>query len=70
MRKLVLLISAIALLSSCHIYKAYERPEVNTQGLYRDTLVSSDTLNFGKSSLAGSFPGYCLADFDRARIEE
>lgn len=47
MRKLVLLISAIALLSSCHIYKAYERPEVNTQGLYRDTLVSSDTLNFG-----------------------
>lgn len=47
MRKLVLLIPAIALLSSCHIYKAYERPEVNTQGLYRDTLVSSDTLNFG-----------------------
>lgn len=59
MKKLVVLITAIGLLSSCHIYKAYERPEVNTQGLYRnalphidtlstsDTLAFSDTLNFG-----------------------
>lgn len=47
---------AIALLSSCHLYKAYERPQVETQGLYRDTvaigdsdtLTSSDTLNLGR----------------------
>ena len=44
---------AAALLSSCHIYKAYDRPEdIVAQGLYRDTAVvndtlASDTANFG-----------------------
>ncbi len=43
-----------ALLSSCHIYKSYDRPEeLRTNGLYRDTLESGnsmlgeDTANFG-----------------------
>lgn len=43
-----------ALLSSCHIYKSYDRPEeIRTNGLYRDTLESGnsmlgeDTANFG-----------------------
>ncbi len=44
---------AAALLSSCHIYKAYDRPEdITAEGLYRDTVAGSDTLasdttNFG-----------------------
>ena len=43
---------ATALLSSCHIYKSYERPEVQTAGVYRDTVsvndtLVSDTVNFG-----------------------
>lgn len=44
---------ASALLSSCHIYKTYDRPEdIMTAGLYRDTLAANDTLvsdtaNFG-----------------------
>ena len=43
---------ATALLSSCHIYKSYERPQVETSGMYRDTVSVSDTLvsdtaNFG-----------------------
>ena len=43
---------ATALLSSCHIYKSYERPEVQTAGVYRDTVsvndtLVSDTANFG-----------------------
>ena len=44
---------ATALLSSCHIYKAYDRPEdISAEGLYRDTALvnsaaASDTTNFG-----------------------
>lgn len=41
-----------ALLSGCHIYKPYTRPEVDTKGLYRDPVsatdtLSSDTVNMG-----------------------
>ena len=44
---------ATALLSSCHIYKSYDRPEdMTTAGLYRDTAsvndtLAADTANFG-----------------------
>ena len=44
---------ATDLLSSCHIYKSYDRPEdITTAGLYRDTVAGGDTLvadtaNFG-----------------------
>lgn len=44
MRKLVLFMMMVAMFGSCHIYKAYERPEVDTQGLFRDTLSTADTL--------------------------
>jgi len=45
--------AAALLLDSCGLYKKYERPEVNAQGLVRDitsdadTLVVSDTTSFG-----------------------
>ena len=51
--KIITLMCASALLSSCHIYKTYDRPEdILTQGLYRDTAAVNDTLvsdtaNFG-----------------------
>lgn len=57
MRKLIWLIAAIALLSSCHIYKAYERPEVKTEGLYRDDLSNtccSDSFSMGLDTTASS----------------
>lgn len=43
---------ATALLSSCHIYKSYERPKVKTADMYRDTAsvnntLASDTANMG-----------------------
>lgn len=47
------MLCATALLSSCHIYKSYDRPDdIQTAGLYRDTLstgdtLASDTANFG-----------------------
>ena len=51
--KIITLMCATALLSSCHIYKAYDRPEdISAEGLYRDTAIvnntlASDTANFG-----------------------
>ena len=56
MKKLPLLLmitATIVLTNSCRLYKHYERPSVNDEGLYRDTLnnadtlVVTDTLNFG-----------------------
>lgn len=56
MKKQIIAMCATALLSSCHIYKAYERPDsIDTSGLYRDpvstvdTLIS-DTVNIGNLS--------------------
>lgn len=40
------------LLSSCHIYKQYSRPEVDTQGLYRDPVSTTDTLVSDTSNMA------------------
>ena len=51
--KIITLMCATSLLSSCHIYKAYDRPEdISAEGLYRDTAtvngtLESDTTNFG-----------------------
>ena len=52
-KQIITLMCATALLSSCHIYKSYDRPEdITAAGLYRDTTVVNDTLaadtaNFG-----------------------
>ncbi len=53
MKKILTMVLATALVSSCGLYNKYERPEVNTKGLVRDavsptdTLVATDTLSFG-----------------------
>lgn len=41
-----------ALLSSCHIYKQYDRPEVDAQGLYRDPVSVNDTLVSDTNNMA------------------
>lgn len=47
------LLGAAVILNSCGLYKQYQRPSVNTKGLYRDsisqtdTLATADTLNMG-----------------------
>lgn len=43
-KQIIYMLCATALLSSCHIYKAYDRPEVNTSGIYRDPASATDTL--------------------------
>lgn len=52
-KQIIYMLCTTALLSSCHIYKSYDRPEdILTAGLYRDTVATGDTLasdtaNFG-----------------------
>ena len=52
-KQIIYMLCATALLSSCHIYKSYDRPkELPTEGLYRDPVSDNDTLvsdttNFG-----------------------
>lgn len=44
-KQVIYMVCATALLSSCHIYKSYDRPEdINTTGLYRDPVAENDTL--------------------------
>ena len=44
-KQIITLMCATALLSSCHIYKSYDRPEdITAAGLYRDTTAVNDTL--------------------------
>lgn len=49
---IILMIFTMALMSSCNIYNSYERPNIDTKGLYRDEALKndsiiSDTNNFG-----------------------
>ena len=53
-KQIIYMVCATALLSSCHIYKAYDRPDtIETSGIYRDpgsatdTLTATDTDNMG-----------------------
>lgn len=44
------------MLASCGLYNKYERPEVNTQGLVRDTLSLTDTLAVNDTTSFGNLP--------------
>lgn len=52
-KQIITLMCATAFLSSCHIYKSYDRPDdISTSALYRDTAsvndtLAADTANFG-----------------------
>ena len=44
-KQILYMVCATALLSSCHIYKSYDRPEdITASGLYRDPAADNDTL--------------------------
>lgn len=44
-KQIIYMVCATALLSSCHIYKTYDRPkDIDTAGLYRDPSSATDTL--------------------------
>lgn len=52
-KKIIYMVCATTLLSSCHIYKAYDRPkDIDTAGMYRDpdsatATLAEDTTNMG-----------------------
>ncbi|MBR5297638.1 MAG: TolC family protein [Parabacteroides sp.] len=53
MKKQIIALCATALLSSCHIYKAYDRPEdIDTSGMYRDPVSTVDTLVSDTANMA------------------
>ena len=44
-RQYIYMVCATALLSGCHIYKAYDRPEsIETNGIYRDPIAEASPL--------------------------
>ena len=55
-KSIYIIMSCALLLSSCGIYNKYERPEVNTKGLYRDTKSETDTLVSADTITLGSTP--------------
>jgi NodT family efflux transporter outer membrane factor (OMF) lipoprotein len=56
MKKIVIVSSAVFLLSSCGLYTKYERPDVNTDGLVRDPLSVTDTLKVNTDENFGNMP--------------
>ena len=48
--------SAAMLLTSCGLYNKYERPEVDTKGLVRDTQSLTDTLAVQDTTTFGNMP--------------
>ena len=55
-RNIILTASAAAMLGSCGIYNKYERPDVNIQGIVRDTVSISDTLAVADTTSFGNLP--------------
>ena len=54
--KIILFVSAAAVMGSCGIYNKYERPEVNATGLVRDTVSAYDTLAVADTASFGNLP--------------
>ncbi len=48
--------SATVLMSSCGLYNKYQRPDVNTKGIYRDSVSMTDTLAARDTSNFGNLP--------------
>ena len=53
---ILIMISAAAIMSSCGIYNKYERPDVNTTGLVRDSASITDTLAVSDTTSFGNLP--------------
>lgn len=56
LNKIILLATASLVMTSCGLYNMYERPEVNTKGLVRDTVSTTDTLAVSDTTSFGNLP--------------
>lgn len=56
-KQIIYMVCATALLSSCHIYKAYDRPQdIDASALYRDPASAHDTLAVADTTNMGNLP--------------
>ena len=53
---IIIMVSAVALLSGCGIYGKYERPEVDAAGIVRDVTSNTDTLAVTDTTSFGNLP--------------
>ena len=53
-KNILVMIAAAALVSSCGIYNKYERPQVNTTGIVRDSVSNMDTLAVNDTTSFGN----------------
>ena len=56
LNKIILSAAGALLMTSCGLYTKYERPEVNTTGLVRDTQSATDTLAVADTASFGNLP--------------
>jgi NodT family efflux transporter outer membrane factor (OMF) lipoprotein len=56
MKKELIFMSAVFLLSSCGLYNKYERPDVKASGLVRDAVSLTDTLAVSDTASFGNMP--------------
>ncbi len=56
LNKIILLATASLMMTGCGLYNKYERPEVNTKGLVRDTVSTTDTLAVSDTTSFGNLP--------------
>lgn len=56
MKKIIILLGCTLFLSSCGIYTHYKRPDVNTAGLFRDSVSAADTLLANDTTSFGNLP--------------
>ena len=56
LNKIILLATASLMTTGCGLYNKYERPEVNTKGLVRDTVSTTDTLAVSDTTSFGNLP--------------
>ncbi len=56
LNKIILFAAGTLLMTSCGLYTKYERPEVNTKGLVRDTQSATDTLAVADTTSFGNLP--------------
>ena len=54
--KIILSAAGALLMTSCGLYTKYERPEVDTKGLVRDTQSTTDTLAVADTTSFGNLP--------------
>ena len=56
MKKLLTIAAASLMMASCGLYNKYDRPDVNTMGLFRDTVSDVDTLVTNTDERFGDLP--------------